>query len=163
MAARRLFLVRHAQAEELGRNRRVNSIGREKLEPTIQTVKDIFEREEIKRHDVSLVSSDQRRAIDTALFIGDAVSCGKVLITDVNLFQPYEFAFERFYSRLQNQFSSGSDSVVIAAAHREIVEFFPKLLAGKQDGWGKFEYLGRGYGEGYYYDFENKSYEPIPF
>lgn len=163
MAVGKLFLVRHGQPEELGVNKRLNDAGRAGLEPTIQTIKNIFEREKISRQDVSLVSSNQRRAIDTVLFIGDSLSVGKELVIDINLFQPYLFGFEKFYNSLENPDIFGLSDVVLAVAHREIIEFFPKLLAKKQREWGKFEYNGMEYGNGYYFDFEKKSYELIPY
>jgi len=157
MNLKRLLLIRHAICDELSET--INYEGREQVEAVVAPTRTFIDRGRKDRlRGLDFISSTQRRAIDTILFLGDKLGGLGIL----NTIEALQYSTETsglspFYDIIEN-----SDAeMAIAAGHKEFVECFPVFLK-RQKRWASRNTQERGYCQGYYFDLVSKEYKLFP-
>jgi len=155
----RLVLIRHAA---YGSDGKISSIGREQAEAITPVIKTLIKQANKESCQfIGFITSNETRAVDTALVIGDKLGGLDTLNTfeDPSLDMEGVSASSQFCDLLEKRNLSG---LMVAVGHKALVECVPYFLV-KEKGWNQSQqFKSRDYCTGYYYDFQAKTYKLVP-
>jgi len=151
-----LIMLRHASYDESQIDGPLNDSGRLQIK---QLAYSILSKSLPNFQGVRYIASNQKRAIQSAMFLSKELGTRCLPQINGDLWTKredpmYGVILRNFYEDLSKQEGS-----VIVLGHKEMFYFFPDFLA--SEGWTGQKSLGKNCGEGYYFNFKNKTYEPL--